>query len=152
MSEKNFKNFWCDVDVGDDKSCWPWRRYVGKFGYGETRFGGRVMKAHRIAFLFANGFLPEAVCHSCDNPPCCNPSHLFAGTKSMNNADRHAKGRSAGPKGEAHAAHKITVTDVVEIRKMLMRGMTNMEIAAQFNIHNSTVSDIKRRKSWRHVA
>lgn len=42
------------------------------------------------------------VLHSCDNPPCCNPAHLFLGTNADNTADRHAKGRDA--RGAAHGA------------------------------------------------
>lgn len=150
MSE--FSGFWSRVNTGSKDDCWPWSRYVDATGYGITWFDGSNMKAHRVAFLAANGYFPEAVCHTCDNRACCNPAHLFAGTKALNNADRHTKGRSAGPRGEAHAQHKLTKNDVVEIRRMITRGMGNTEIAQSFNITHFAISDIRRNKTWRHVA
>lgn len=74
-------------------ACWPW---LGKVqdGYGRIRFAGRIWYTHRLAFFLANGYLPEAVCHRCDNPPCCNPAHLREGTFADNTAEMWAKGRS----------------------------------------------------------
>lgn len=64
------------------------------------RHNGRMIGAHRVAFEVATGIVPPSdmdVCHTCDNPPCCNPAHLFLGTHADNNADRHAKGRTVMP-------------------------------------------------------
>ena len=144
-------DFWNKAQKGDANECWPWLNFIDRGGYGVVRHLGRIMKAHRVAFLLANGFLPEAVCHTCDNRRCCNPAHLFAGTKTLNNADRHQKGRSRGPKGEYHPAHKLMTSDVVEIRRMIMQGMGNQEIAQKFNVNHTTISDVRRGKTWRSV-
>jgi hypothetical protein len=144
-------DFWSRVSIADDNSCWDFVGFVGIYGYGIFYHNKKQARAHRIAFLLHNGYLPEAVCHTCDNRKCCNPKHLFAGSKGDNNRDRHAKGRSAGSPGEAHHNHKLTESDVVEIRRMLMSGMKNRDIAASFNVTEFTISDVKRRKSWKHV-
>jgi hypothetical protein len=78
--------------------CWPWKGGMNNKGYGKFKFLGKTVSAHRIAFLFEYGYLPKKpheVCHTCDNPPCCNPTHLFEGTRSDNMRDCVKKGRSS---------------------------------------------------------
>jgi hypothetical protein len=64
-------------------------------GYGYVGYKGKVMKAHRLAFLLANGPLSDdiLVLHRCDNPACINPQHLFLGTHHDNTVDMVKKGR-----------------------------------------------------------
>jgi hypothetical protein len=66
-----------------------------KFGYGVIRYAGRVQKAHRVSYTLNNSPIPDGmmVCHSCDNPSCVRPDHLFLGTQQDNMDDRMAKGR-----------------------------------------------------------
>jgi hypothetical protein len=75
--------------------CMVWRGARNGCGYGAKRIGGKVRSTHRLAWEWANGTIPDGMCvlHRCDNPPCCNPSHLFLGTVADNNRDRKAKGR-----------------------------------------------------------
>lgn len=78
--------------------CWEFQGSRTEGGYGKVRDSGRSRPAHRVVFTELNGPLPSDiyVCHTCDNPPCCNPAHLFAGTATDNNRDRQAKGRTRG--------------------------------------------------------
>src|SRR3954471_2928189 len=73
--------------VGPD-SCWEWLAYrEKKSGYGTWHIGKLFVLAHRAAWMITNGPIPDGlcVCHKCDNPSCCNPAHLWLGTKAENN-------------------------------------------------------------------
>lgn len=111
--------FWGRVEQGGIEACWPWRGHTNQGGYGvfesgNSRYGNRrVHLAHRRAFELAFGPIPEHlpnICHRCDNPPCCNPHHLFAATQLENIADMKEKGRAAA---EQFGVHQVTVSKIV---------------------------------------
>lgn len=85
--------FWSRVDRSGD--CWLWTASKTARGYGKLRVDGKQAYAHRVAYELTNGAIPDGlvICHHCDNPPCCNPAHLFMGTQGDNMRDRDAKGR-----------------------------------------------------------
>ena len=92
------ERFWAKVDRASSDACWPWLATHGRFGYGEFKVGGRSgrsVKAHRVAWELTHGPISDGlfVLHRCDNPPCCNPGHLFLGTHADNMRDMAQKGR-----------------------------------------------------------
>jgi hypothetical protein len=133
---------------GKESGCIEWTACKLKGGYGQFKYDGKVWLAHRFAWMLENGDIPEGmhVLHKCDNPKCVNTYHLFLGTHAQNMADRDDKGRHAI--GEAKKNAKLTESDIVAIRSddRLLR-----EIAADYGVSQDVISQVKRRKAWRHV-
>ena len=104
-----------------------------------------------------HGPVPEGnnVCHTCDNPPCVNPAHLFAGTQKENMDDMWAKGRQQtyekSPKGSQHGSAKLTESEVLAMREMRAAGSTYAQLVSQFHVSKTTVGEIVTRKLWRHI-
>jgi hypothetical protein len=95
------ERFWAKVRI--TPGCWLWMAAVNDRGYGRFTLDrtGKLIPAHRFAWSAENGPIPPGllVCHSCDNPPCVNPAHLWLGTQSDNMIDCLAKGRHRHQKG-----------------------------------------------------
>lgn len=90
---------WSRVDVRGPDECWPWIGSRLRDGRGRFHWMGRSMTAPRIIWAIVNGLVPPPhlfVCHACDNPPCCNPAHLWLGTNSQNLRDASAKQQLGG--------------------------------------------------------
>ena len=87
--------FWAKVDKSGD--CWQWLACGTQDGYGQFWFSGRMMRATHFAVLTEGADVPSGMCilHTCDNPGCVKPDHLFIGTIADNNRDRDRKGRAA---------------------------------------------------------
>jgi hypothetical protein len=148
--------FWSKVDQsGGPDACWEWTASRHQQGYGVFGYKGKVQKAHRVAYAFAknNGELPaNKVLHSCDNPPCCNPDHLWEGTQQDNMDDMKRKGRRKGiGVGSSNGRAILTDDDVRDIRRRLATGESQQSIANDYDVRQTTISKIKRRKQWAHV-
>lgn len=91
--------FWSSVEMRAPDECWPWLRFKNDKGYGITKVTINKRrynsKTQRLAWLLTFGDIPDGlhVLHTCDNPPCCNPAHLFLGTNGDNMRDKVEKGR-----------------------------------------------------------
>ncbi len=154
--------FWAKVDRRGPDECWPWTAAVGTHGYGVVGVERGTMTAHRVAFLLANGALPEApgahggvVMHRCDNRRCCNPAHLCGGSQRDNLADATAKGRSRVPPpilGEAVHTAKLKAAQVREIKEALEGGATGVALAARYGVRPDVIGAIRRGRTWRSVA
>lgn len=94
------ERFWRQVDRRGPDECWLWLGAQYPYGYGVIRvYPQRNVRAHRLALELSGVVVPQdlEVCHSCDNPPCCNPRHLWVGTHTENMRDARNKGRIVLP-------------------------------------------------------
>lgn len=144
------ERIWSRVQRGHVLDCWPWYGSTSPKGYGKISVDGVPRLVTRIVFAQTYGYLPPAVRHRCDNPPCVNPAHLLPGTIADNNADMAQRRRAAH--GDRHPHTTLTAELVREIRATLATGrLTQREIAERFGVRQQTVSEIHRRRSWRHL-
>ena len=139
------------LKLNEQTGCLEWQGSRDRGGYGTLRSGKRDHKAHRVAYEKHYGAIPKRlfVLHECDNPPCCNPEHLFLGTPSINSADMVSNGRQA--KGENNGYSKLTDRLVQKIRRLAEKGKTQQEIADFFGVDQTNISNIVLRKTWKHV-
>lgn len=146
--------FWSKVDRRAPDECWPWRGTRNGNGYGQFVLAGRRRPAHQVAWELAHGrpFPGQHTLHSCDVPLCVNPAHLSPGTAADNSADKVSKGRQYRPVGSLHPQARIDEDSARRIRGLCDAGVPQRVIAARFGLHQSAVSRIASRSTWRHVA
>lgn len=149
---ERFRKYLVELESG----CIEWIGGVEGCGYGwfNHHIEGVSARAHRFAFALHHGCIDNElnVLHTCDNPPCCNPAHLFQGTQKNNVDDMVAKGRHGvyDRRGELNPMAKLTNTDVVEIRRLRAElGLTYREIAHLFPVSPDMISFICRRICWK---
>lgn len=142
--------FWSKVGPcpADQKACWEWIGATNADGRGRFGFRGRVEVAYRVSFVLSSGEIPDGldVLHTCDNPKCVRPIHLFVGTAKDNVADMHAKGRSGRPSA------KLTPDTVRAIRKEWETTRPRQRVlAAKYGVHQTIISAVVNRSRWKDV-
>ena len=152
------ERFWSKVEINGDDDCWPWTAATRRKdeGYGAFWLNRRHQPSNRVAWILERGEIPHGlvVCHSCDNPSCCNPDHLFLGSPLENNKDKVNKNRQS--KGESHGSSKLTTDQVIEIKslkpKTLKSGNRKLmdSLANKFNVKAGTIYDVWTR-TWNHL-
>lgn len=138
--------FWSKVDVlKSEYDCWNWTASTRAGGYGKMKVGKVLKSSHRLAWEIINDepLGDRMALHRCDNPKCCNPKHIYAGTPSDNMIDVHQRGR--------RSADKLTPDDVREIRKAIDQGCSPRWIAADFGVTKGQISKIRTGRTWGHV-
>ena len=143
------------LKLNTESGCIEWSaRARANGGYGTLCVGRRGhIRAHRAAWALANGPIPKGmyVCHSCDNPLCCNVAHLFLGTPKENMADKEAKGRGTKPPvhyGERHHNTTLTAEQVLEIRGTDGRAE---DVSAKYGVSSMTIRRIRKGRTWRKL-
>lgn len=160
--EAPIEYFWARVDQsGGPDACWPWTGGRNEHGYGHVSFRPIKTKlAHRVAWILTHGEIPAGlnVCHHCDNPPCCNPAHLFLGTHADNGWDKVRKGRHhlqvdpTKAQGVRNPAARLSEDDVRTIRDLALHSdLTHRQIGERFSVSKTTIRDIVRGNHWSHV-
>jgi len=159
LNERNISNFWNKVAItANDDKCWNWTASNVR-GYG--RMGLRIkgkshsLNATRVSYAINNSVDPIGKCvlHTCDNPSCCNPKHLFLGTSKDNTDDMMRKKRCVNPKGSHHGKSKLNELKVKDIKDKYKTGdytMTMLSII--YKVNQSVISRIINNKTWNHVS
>jgi DNA-binding transcriptional regulator YiaG len=137
------ERFWQNVDVKSDSECWEWNATKTAAGYGVLYWNNENTYAHRLSIEISGRTIPDGfhACHKCDNPSCVNPKHLFAGTAADNMKDKMSKNRQVY--GEKHYNSKLSNHDIINIRKLLKQGVSQSDLALQFNVGQDHISRIE---------
>jgi len=143
--------FWEKVLIGDIEDCWLWDSTKSRKNYGTFWLKDKKAQAHRVSFYLNNGWYPKMVCHSCDNPGCVNPNHLFGGNAKINVKDRDSKGKNPCKLGEQNQMAKLSADKVKKIRELGASGVFQREIAKKYGVSQRTIFMILSRKLWKHV-
>lgn len=151
LTDEQAARFWSKIDKsGGPDACWPWMAGKTEYGYGVLSLLGKKALAHRVSMWVCGGEfnLKLFVCHHCDNPPCCNPHHLFLGTNKDNTDDRDRKGRVKS--GEACGSSKLTKDQVEAIRQEYTGGgMTQLSLAKKYGVGATTIHGVVNCLRWR---
>jgi hypothetical protein len=142
------------VDVRGPGECWPWTGTTDSFGHGQFFASPErgTMPAHAYALERATGSScpsGKEACHHCDNPPCCNPAHIYFGTREQNVADMWRRGR--GKHGEESPNSRLTTADVIAMRTRFAAGEQLKPLAEDFGIDTGYVSRIVNGLKWKRA-
>lgn len=139
--------FWTQIIPTTPGGCWLWQGYCNPKGYGKLYWKGRSVRAHRIAFELTYGPIPEGlfVCHSCDNPQCCNPEHLSVGTAQDNAYDAVTRRRLASQHGIQNSHTRLTQADVITIYES---HEVQWRAGSRFGLQQAAVSKIRTGRRW----
>ena len=174
ITPAQIEKFWHLVDVRGPDDCWPWLgslRGDPPQNYGRIMFSYVLYPSHRVAYaLFTGEEIPPSLdgLHTCDNPPCCNPRHIFPGTDKTNMEDKVLKGRAATgirngkythpekiQRGDqhymrnGHRTQKLTRNVVEHIRSLPNAHSHRHELASEYGVSEASIRDILMYRTWK---
>lgn len=153
FSENDIARFLKNVYPEPNTGCWLWAGYIRDNNRGSILVNRKWIICSRFSFMIHNGEIPNGlfVCHSCDNPFCVSPDHLFLGTPKDNTHDMIQKNRKFLPKGTLHPNCSLAETDVIEIRNEAANGVVQRRLSEKYNVSYQMISRIILRKAWKHI-
>lgn len=154
MNTTNIIRFWEKVRKGNPDECWEWIGKPNQGGYGRFGHDRIVRRASHVAYELTYGPIRDGniICHSCDNPICVNPAHLWQGTHSDNHQDKARKGRSHRLIGERNPNTPFTEEQILAIREDYKNNPRPFRrIGMQLGVSGHTIADIIHRRSWSHI-
>jgi hypothetical protein len=139
-------------------NCWIW--IGGSRGkYGSLKVNGKVIDAHRVSYEIHNKIPPGSflVCHTCDNPLCVNPKHLFLGTYLDNTMDAIHKKRHIIPqgikfrKGDRPINSTLSIVQATEIKQQIKnRGSKTLkQLSKELDIKEQVLRDISSGRTYK---
>jgi len=155
--------------------CLNWTKSLDTSGYGRLQINKKLIRAHRFAYETTYGKIPKGmcVCHHCDNPICCEPTHLFLGTQKDNMVDKYRKNRQSRigaynpATGNNHGSHthpervargerqhlsKFTKEQIIKIRNEYDPiKNSSYKLAKKYDVYSSTILRIINKKTWKHI-
>jgi len=151
---------WSKVDKRGEDECWEWKGFRNHDGYGRTWINDKGYYAHRVIYslVYPNAISLNAptsqnetgfLLHTCDNPSCCNPKHLWVGNHADNMADKVAKGRSPDFSGGKGPRCKLTMEQAREARLLRKTGMTIPQLMEKFNLSRASMKTLLRGDSYK---
>ena len=151
---------WSKVDKRGEDKCWDWKGFKNHDGYGRTWINDKGYYAHRVIYslVYPNTITLNAplsqddsgfLLHTCDNPSCCNPKHLWVGTHADNMADKVAKGRSPDFSGGKGPRCKLTMDQAKEARLLRKTGMTIPQLMEKFELSRASMKTLLRGGSYK---
>lgn len=149
LSEKDKTRFWDKVDVCGEDECWEWTARIAGSGYGSFCLKNKETSVHRVAYFLTYGHITPGkfILHNCDNPPCCNPKHLYPGTQKNNMADMMVRGRQGFTPGSG----VLKEEDVLKIIERCSFGETQISVALDYSVSQPLVSCIVNKKRWAYA-
>jgi hypothetical protein len=122
--------------------CWVWTKYCHVFGYGRIFYEGAQWYTHRLSWMLHFGPIPKdmLICHHCDNPPCCNPKHLYCGTYKDNMIDCVERNRHVPYFGGRPPDHSNET--IIEARKLYAGGYSMQQVADGFGLSKGYISKL----------
>ena len=161
IDKERFEKFF----IKKDNDCWVWQGTRHRQGYGFFRIHKKMVVAHRVSYALYKGKIPKGkgyhgicVCHSCDNPSCVNPNHLFLGSQKTNMKDMKRKGRGVlGRKIESNSGvnnygSKFNKQDILDIRsKYNSNEYTITRLAYEFKTCLSVIYNIVNYITYKNI-
>jgi len=132
--------FWNKVERRGPDECWPWTGYKKPSGHGLTTYKSLSIHASRKAWILTHGEVPHDQCvnHTCDNAACCNPAHMYLGTRIDNMIDRHHN----APPNERRGGRSNALSDeqLSQLWEMRRQGATMRVCGEHFGVHFTTIA------------